>query len=554
MTWKQEKLRVIPLGGLQEIGKNITVFEYGEDIVVVDCGIMFPEDEMLGIDIVIPDFSYLIDNMHKIKGIVLTHGHEDHIGAVPYLLKQINVPVFGTALTLGLLEYKLEQHKMMDTVSLNVLKAGDRIELGVFEIEFINSNHSIADAVALAIKTPVGIILHTSDFKIDYTPIAGKTMDLQRIAELGEEGIRLLLADSTNVEREGFTISEMKVGESFEAIFSKAKGRIIVATFASNVHRVQQVINAAIKFNKKIIVFGRSMHNVMRKSMELGYLKVPAGTLIQPEEMDRYKANRLVFVATGSQGEPMSALRRMAMDTHRKAEIRKGDLVIISASAIPGNEKPINKLINGLLKKGAEVIYESIEEIHSSGHACKEELKLIHNLARPDYFMPVHGEFRHLKRHGDLAKDIGMKEKNIFIMENGMVLEIDEKKAVLEETVQSGYLLVDGLGVGDVGNIVLRDRKHLSQDGLVTVVVTIEKATGEIIAGPDIITRGFVYVKESEKLIESIKVKTYDVLSKHNLRSLDVNAMKYILRKELREYLYKKLKRNPMILPVIMEI
>ena len=551
---KKKKLRVIPLGGIQEIGKNITVFEYGEDIVVVDCGIMFPEDDMLGIDLVIPDFTYLTDNIHKVRGIVLTHGHEDHIGAVPYLLKEISTPVFGSALTLGLLEYKLESHNLLKSTSLNVIEAGDSIKLGCFEIEFINSNHSIADSMALAIRTPVGIVIHTSDFKIDYTPIDGKPMNLQRIAELGEEGVRLLLADSTNVEKEGFTISERVVGESFEAIFSKAKGRIIVATFASNVHRVQQVVNAAIKFDKKIIAFGRSMHNVMRKSMELGYLKVPEGTLINPEDMDKFKPGQLVFVATGSQGEPMSALQRMAMDTHRMAEIQPGDLVVISASAIPGNEKPINKLINGLLKKGAEVIYESLSEIHSSGHACQEELKLVHNLTRPDYFMPVHGEFRHLKRHGDLACSIGMKEKNIFVMEKGQVLEISDKHATIKGEVPNGYLMVDGLGVGDIGSVVLRDRKHLSQDGLITVVVTVEKASGEIIAGPDVITRGFVYVKESGELINDIKDRTFSALSEHDLTSLDFNAMKNIIRRELREFLYKKTKRRPMILPIITEL
>ncbi len=551
---KKKKLRVIPLGGIEEIGKNITVFEYGEDIVVVDCGIMFPEDDMLGIDLVIPDFTYLTDNIHKVRGLILTHGHEDHIGAVPYLLKEISTPVFGSALTLGLLEYKLESHNSLESTSLNVIEAGDSIRLGCFEIEFINSNHSIADSMALAIRTPVGIVIHTSDFKIDYTPIDGRPMNLQRIAELGEEGVRLLLADSTNVEKEGFTISERVVGESFEAIFSKAKGRIIVATFASNVHRVQQVVNAAIKFNKKIIAFGRSMHNVMRKSMELGYLKVPEGTLINPEDMEKYKPSQLVFVATGSQGEPMSALQRMAMDTHKRAEIQPGDLVVISASAIPGNEKPINKLINGLLKKGAEVIYESISEIHSSGHACQEELKLVHNLVRPDYFMPVHGEFRHLKRHGDLACSIGMKEKNIFIMEKGQVLEITDKHAAINGEVPNGYLMVDGLGVGDIGSVVLRDRRHLSQDGLLTVVVTVEKASGEIIAGPDVITRGFVYVKESEELINDIKDRTFSALSEHDLTSLDFNAMKNIIRRELREFLYKKTKRRPMILPIITEL
>lgn len=551
---EKKKLKVIPLGGIQEIGKNITVFEYGGDIVVVDCGIIFPEDEMLGIDLVIPDFTYLVENADKIRGIVLTHGHEDHIGAVPYLLKEINIPVYGTALTLGLLEYKLEEHAILGKVSLNVVKAGDNISLGSFTIEFINSNHSIADSVALAIGTPVGTVLHTSDFKIDYTPVGGEPMDLQRIAEIGEEGVRLLLADSTNVEKEGFTISEKVVGESFEAIFSKARGRIIVATFASNVHRVQQVVNAASKFDRKIVVFGRSMTNVMKKSMELGYLDVKEDMLIQPEQMDKFNADKLVFIATGSQGEPMSALRRMSNDSHRSAEIRKGDLVIISASAIPGNEKPVNRLINDLLKRGAEVIYEAISDIHSSGHACKEELKLLHSLVKPDLFMPVHGEYRNLKRHADLAVSIGMDMKDIFIMENGKVLEIDENTALVEQSVRSGHLLVDGLGVGDVGRIVLRDRKHLSQDGLIIVVLTVEKATGEIIAGPDIITRGFVYVKESEQLINIIRDSIAGELGQYDLASLGYNSIKNIIRRKLRELLYRETKRNPMILPVIMEI
>ena len=550
----KRSLRVIPLGGIQEIGKNITVFEYDGDMIVVDCGIIFPEDEMLGIDVVIPDFSYITDNMEKLRGLVLTHGHEDHIGAVPYLLKEVNVPVFGTAMTLGLLEYKLQEHGLLDISELNVVEAGDAVGLGCFTVEFINSNHSIADSAALAIKTPVGTVIHTSDFKIDYTPIAGKPMNLQRIAELGEEGVRLLLADSTNVEQEGFTISERVVGESFERIFSKAEGRIIVATFASNVHRVQQIVNAAIKFNKKIIVFGRSMHNVMKKSTELGYLQIPPGTIVDPEDMDSYKPGELVFIATGSQGEPMSALSRMAMDTHRNAEIKKGDLVIISASAIPGNEKPINQLINGLLKRGAEVIYESISEIHSSGHACREELKLIHNLVSPEYFMPVHGEYRHLKRHSDLAASIGMKEENIFIMENGRVLEVSRKGARINGSVQSGYLMVDGLGIGDVGNIVLRDRKHLSQDGLITVVLTIEKATGEILAGPDVSTRGFVYEKESGGLIGDIKNYIYERLAEKDLEAMNSHEIKTFLKKNLRDYLYRKTGRNPMILPIVMEI
>ncbi|MBN1623506.1 MAG: ribonuclease J [Clostridia bacterium] len=550
----KKTLKVIPLGGIQEIGKNITVFEYDGDMIVVDCGIIFPEDEMLGIDVVIPDFSYIVENMEKLRGLVLTHGHEDHIGAVPYLLKEVNVPVFGTAMTLGLLEYKLQEHRLIDSVELNVVETGDSVGLGCFSVEFINSNHSIADSAALAIITPVGTIIHTSDFKIDYTPIAGKTMNLQRIAELGENGVRLLLADSTNVEHDGFTISERVVGESFERIFAKAKGRIIVATFASNVHRVQQIVNAAIKFNKKIIVFGRSMHNVMKKSTELGYLTIPPGTIIDPDDMDDYKPEELVFIATGSQGEPMSALSRMAMDTHRKAEIQKGDLVIISASAIPGNEKPINQLINGLLKRGADVVYESISEIHSSGHACREELKLIHNLVSPEFFMPVHGEFRHLKRHADLAVSMGMKEENIFIMENGKILEINTHGARIRGSVASGYLMVDGLGIGDVGNIVLRDRKHLSQDGLITVVLTLEIATGEILAGPDVTTRGFVYEKESSELISEIKNHIFDRLMEKDLESMGISSIKAYIKKSLRDYLYRKTGRNPMIIPIVMEI
>lgn len=549
-----KKLKVIPLGGVQEIGKNITVFEYGDDMIAVDCGIIFPEDEMLGIDLVIPDFTYIVENADKMKAVVLTHGHEDHIGAVPYLLKEINVPVFGTALTLGLLEYKLEEHGLIGSVRLNVVKAGEKVELGPFNIEFINTNHSIADSVALAIRTPVGTVLHTSDFKIDYTPVGSRPMNLQRIAEIGEEGVRLLLADSTNVEKEGFTISEKVVGESFESIFSKAKGRIIVATFASNVHRVQQVVNAAAKFDRKIVVFGRSMNNVMKKSMELGYLDVKDGMLIQPDEMDRYSPDKLVFVATGSQGEPMSALRRMSNDSHRNAEIRKGDLVIISASAIPGNEKAVNRLINDLLKRGADVIYEAISDIHSSGHACREELKLIHSLVKPELFMPVHGEYRNLKRHADLAVEVGMRRDDTFIMENGDVLEIDGKTARVAGKVRSGHLLVDGLGVGDVGRIVLRDRKHLSMDGLIIAVVTIEKSTGEIIAGPDIVSRGFIYVKESENLIKRIRDNVLDELMQYDLSSIDHNSINRIIRRRLKDLLYKETKRNPMILPVIMEI
>lgn len=555
MAKNKKKLKVIPLGGLQEIGKNITVFEYEDDIIVVDCGLAFPEDDMLGIDMVIPDISYLLKNKEKVRGIVLTHGHEDHIGALPYVLKQINVPVYGTRLTLGLVEYKLSEHAMLDKTKLINVTQGQKINLGCFEIEFIRSNHSIADTVALAINTPVGLVVHTSDFKIDYTPIEGEPIDLARFAELGNKGVLLLMADSTNVEREGYTMSERTVGETFEEIFMDAKGRILVATFASNVHRIQQIINAAVKFNRKVAICGRSMVNVVNVALNLGYLTVPEGVIIDVDNITRYNPENIVIITTGSQGEPMSALSRMAASDHKKIDIMPGDLVIISATPIPGNEKFVFKVINELFKKGAEVIYESLADIHVSGHACQEELKLIHKLVKPKYFLPVHGEYRHLKQHANLAHKLGMPMENIFISEIGRVLELTSDSAKINGSVNAGRVLVDGLGVGDVGNIVLRDRKHLSQDGLIVVVVTTERESGNIIAGPDIISRGFVYVRESENLMEEVREIAKEVLLNfEEKKKNDWTAKKGLLKDSLKDFLYEKTKRRPMILPIIMEI
>lgn len=555
MAKNKKKLKVIPLGGLQEIGKNITVFEYGEDIIVVDCGLAFPEDEMLGIDLVIPDITYLAKNREKIRGIVLTHGHEDHIGALPYVLKEINVPVYGTKLTLGLLQYKLEEHGIANNVSLERVQPGDTIELGCFKVEFIRSTHSIADSVALAIHTPIGVVVHTSDFKIDYTPIESQPMDLARLAELGKKGVLLLMSDSTNVEREGYTMSERTVGDTFEEWFNKAKKRILVATFASNVHRIQQAINAAVKYERKVAVCGRSMINVCNAAMDLGYLQVPEGVLIDIDQIGRYNPDKLVIITTGSQGEPMSALSRIAASEHKKVEIEPGDMVIISATPIPGNEKLISRVINELFKKGAEVIYEALADIHVSGHACQEELKLIQALVKPKFFMPVHGEYRHLKQHANLANDLGTPMENIFVMEIGKVLELSSDSAKINGTVTAGRVLVDGLGVGDVGNIVLRDRKHLSQDGLIVVVITIEGDTGNVVAGPDIISRGFVYVRENEDLMDQVRDITRLALQKcEEKKKSDWSSKKNIIKETLRDYLYEKTKRKPMILPIIMEV
>lgn len=555
MSKNKKKLKVIPLGGLQEIGKNITVFEYGDDIVVVDCGIAFPEDEMLGIDLVIPDITYLSKNKDKIRGIVITHGHEDHIGALPYVLKELNVPVYGTKLTLGLIEYKLEEHGMLDSVDMRIVQSGQTIELGSFKVELIRSTHSIADSVALAIHTPIGVVVHTSDFKIDYTPIEGEPMDLARLAELGKRGVLLLMSDSTNVEREGYTMSERTVGEAFEELFMNSKNRILVATFASNVHRVQQVINAAVKFNRKVAICGRSMVNVVKAAITLGYLNIPEGVLVDIDHIDRYPHENIVIITTGSQGEPMSALSRMAASEHKKVEIVPGDMVIISANPIPGNEKFVSRVVNELFKKGADVIYEALADIHVSGHACQEELKLIYSLVKPKFFMPVHGEYRHLQQHANLVHKLGMPMEKIFLMETGKVLELTNDSAKINGTVQSGIILVDGLGVGDVGNVVLRDRRHLSQDGLIIVVITIEGDTGNVVAGPDIISRGFVYVRESEDLMEQVRDVTKLALQKgEEKKKNDWSVRKNLIKDSLRDFLYEKTKRKPMILPIIMEI
>jgi ribonuclease J len=551
---KNSKLKIIPLGGLNEVGKNMTVFEYGDDIIVIDSGMSFPEDEMLGIDVVIPDITYLIKNRDKVKAIVLTHGHEDHIGALPYVLNKINVPLYGTKLTLGLVENKLKEHKL-GNIKMNVVKPKDVIKLGLFSVEFIKASHSIPDAVSLAIDTPIGKVVHTGDFKIDYTPIDGDIMDLHRFAELGKEGVVALLADSTNVERPGYTMSERTVGEAFENIFRNASNRIIVATFASNVHRVQQIFNAAYSFNRKVAVSGRSMVNVVNVAMDLGYLNIPSGILIDLKDLNSYPDNEVVVITTGSQGEPMAALSRMAASEHRKMEIIPGDMVILSSSPIPGNEKTVSKVINLLFEKGANVIYESLADVHVSGHACQEELKLIHSLVKPKFFIPVHGEHRHLRQHAKLAESLGMSKENIFIADNGKVIELSPNQARIAGSVVSGNILVDGLGVGDVGNIVLRDRKHLSEDGLMVVVVTISKEDGRVIAGPDIISRGFVYVRESEDLIEGAKSVVGQGLQKCEENSIkEWSTLKSVIRDALKDYLYQKTKRRPMILPIIMEV
>lgn len=554
MGRKPNKLKLIPLGGLGEIGKNITVLEYKNDIILIDCGMTFPEDEMLGIDIVIPDISYLFKNKNKIRGIVLTHGHEDHIGALPYVLKRLNIPIYGTKLTLGLIEAKFKEHKLND-VSLNVVKHKDVIELGCFKVEFIKTGHSIPDASALAITTPVGVIVHTGDFKIDYTPISGDVIDLNRFAELGDKGVMLLMADSTNAEKPGYTMSERTVGNTFRDIFISHKGRILVATFASNIHRIQQIINAAEENDRKVILSGRSMLNNIDVALELGYIDIKEGTLIDIKEMNKYPKNKITLITTGSQGEPMSALTRISASEHRRIELQEDDLVIISATPIPGNEKTVSKVINNLVKKGTKVIYESLADVHVSGHACQEELKLIHNLVKAKYFMPVHGEYKHLKKHAEIAESLGMPNENIFILNNGNVLEFTKDKANLAGNVPSGNILVDGLGIGDVGNIVLRDRKHLSEDGLIVVVVTMSKKEGVVVSGPDIISRGFVYVRESEDLMEEIRDRVKEVLLDCEKRKItDWATLKSNIRDSLRNHLYGKIKRNPMILPIIMEV
>ncbi|WP_346939057.1 ribonuclease J [uncultured Clostridium sp.] len=555
MKKEKEKIKIIPLGGLNEIGKNLTAIEYKNDIVVIDCGLKFPDDEMLGIDVVIPDVTYLVKNADRVTGIFLTHAHEDHIGALPYVLKQINVPVYGTKLTLGIVESKLKEHALLGVVDLREVKPKDILKLTSVSVEFIKTNHSIADSVAIAIHTPLGVVLHTGDFKIDFTPIDGKVTDLTRFAELGKKGVTVLLADSTNVERPGYTMSESIVGESFEKIFHGVKGRVIVATFASNIHRVQQIITAAKKYNRKVALSGRSMENIIAVAIDLGYITIEEDALIGIDSIGKYRDDEIVMITTGSQGEPMAALSRMAASEHKKVNIQKGDLVILSASPIPGNEKLVSKVINQLFKQGAEVVYESLAEVHVSGHACQEELKLMQSLVKPRFFIPVHGEYRHLKQHGELAVKLGLPEKNVYIGENGDLIEVSRTSIRKAGTVASGQVFVDGLGVGDVGNIVLRDRKHLSQDGILTVVVTMGKGTGSVIAGPDIISRGFVYVRESEDLMDKAREVVKEALAHCEEKHItEWPTIKATIREALREYLYEKTKRRPMILPIIMEV
>lgn len=553
-TKKRNKLKIIPLGGMEEIGKNMTVFEYGENIIVVDCGLAFPEDEMLGIDLVIPDVTYLEKNIEKVHGILVTHGHEDHIGAIPYVLKRINVPVYGTELTIGLIENKLAEHEMTESVDLRKIKAGQTIKLGPFSIEFIHTNHSIADSVAMAITTPVGTVFHTGDFKIDQTPIEGKPIDLTRIAEIGKKGVLLLISDSTNVERPGYTMSERTVGDTFDNIFKGAKGRIIVASFASNIHRVQQIINSAVKYNRKVALVGRSMLNVVNTATKLGYLTIPEGTMIDIDRIKNLNPEQVVIITTGSQGEPMSALARIAASTHKKVMIKEGDLVIISANPIPGNEKLVYKVIDDLFKQGADVIYDTLAETHVSGHAKQEELKLMISLVKPKFFMPGHGEYRMLKKHAKLAMSLGMDEKNIFIMENGKVLELTAKTANINGSVTSGSILVDGLGVGDVGDVVLRDRKILSEDGLMMVIAPMDKK-GNLLAGIEVMSRGFVYMKESEALIEEVRNIARDIILKNaGKKNGNYSNLKNAIKDELSNFLYRKTMRKPMIIPVIVEI
>ena len=547
------KLKIIPLGGLEQIGMNITAFEYEDSIIVVDCGLAFPEDDMLGIDLVIPDITYLKNNADRVKGFVITHGHEDHIGALPYVLKQLNVPVYGTKLTIGLIDNKLEEHNLTRSVKRKVIRHGQSINLGAFRIEFIKTNHSIADASALAIFSPAGIVIHTGDFKVDYTPVFGDAIDLQRFGELGKKGVLALMCDSTNAERPGFTMSERTVGKTFDNIFAEHKNtRIIIATFASNVDRVQQIINSAYKYGRKVVIEGRSMVNVITTAAELGYLDIPENTLIDIETMKNYPDEQMVLVTTGSQGESMAALSRMAANMHRKVQVKSGDTVILSSKPIPGNEKAVSKIINELTMMGANVIFQ---DVHVSGHACQEEIKLIYSLVHPKYAIPVHGEYRHMKAQADIAAALGIPKDNIFILHSGDVLELDEKKAEISGHVPCGSILVDGLGVGDVGNIVLRDRQHLAEDGILIVVLTLERFSNQLLSGPDIVSRGFVYVRESEGLMEEarhvVEDAITDCMDKH---VSDWGKIKNVIKDSLSDFLWKRTKRSPMILPIIMEV
>ncbi|MBQ7943604.1 MAG: ribonuclease J [Lachnospiraceae bacterium] len=547
------KLKIIPLGGLELIGMNITAFEYEDSIIVVDCGLSFPEDDMLGIDLVIPDITYLKNNIDKVKGFVITHGHEDHIGALPYVLKEMNVPIYATKLTMGIIENKLKEHNLIHNVRRKVVKFGQNINLGCFRIEFIKTNHSIVDAAALAIYSPVGIVVHTGDFKVDYTPVYGDAIDLQRFAELGKKGVLALMCDSTNAERPGFTPSERTLGNVFDNIFEEhKKTRIIIATFASNVDRVQQIINTANKFGRKVVVEGRSMVNIIETASNLNRINIPENTLIDIEQLKNYPREKTVIITTGSQGESMAALSRMASGMHKKVSIGKGDTVIFSSSPIPGNEKAVTKVINELSKKGADVIFQ---DTHVSGHACQEEIKLIYTLTKPKYAIPVHGEYKHLKAQAKIAMDLGIDKDNVFILSSGDVLELDDDAATVAGKVPVGTVLVDGLGVGDVGNVVLRDRQHLAEDGILIVVMSLEGVTGELLAGPDIVSRGFVYVKESDELMdEARKVLEKAVLNCLNKNITDWGKIKTSIKETLSEFVWKKTKRRPMILPIIMEI
>ena len=551
----EKRLRIIPLGGLGEIGKNMTVFEYGDDIIVVDIGSIFPKDDMPGVDLVIPDVTYLTKNAARIRAFLITHGHEDHIGASPYILRNLPAPVYGTRLTLALIEHKLKEHRI-NNIQLNVIDAGDSIRVSEhFEVEFLKASHSIAGAVMMAIKTPVGTIIHTGDFKVDFTPIDDKVMDLGRLAELGRQGVLLLLADSTNVERAGYTMSERTVGETFMSLFGKADGRIIIAMFASNVHRIQQVVDSAIRYNRKLCLIGRSMINVSKIAIQLGELKIPEGRLISPDDLDRYADNEIVVLTTGSQGEPMSGLTRMAFAEHKKLDVKATDTVILSATAIPGNEKSVSRVINQLVRTGANVIYDSIIEVHVSGHACQEELKLIHTLANPKFFVPVHGEYRHLHHHAKLARSLGMPEGNVRIADTGDIIEVSANRLNITGTVPSGEVLIDGLGIGDVGAVVLRDRKHLSQDGLVVVIVAVDGDSGMLVSGPDIISRGFVYMREADALMDGTRLSARTVLEKFGrIDPSDWNRVKGDVREAVQRYIYEQIKRSPMILPVIVEV
>ena len=547
------KLRIIPLGGLEQIGMNITAFEYEDSIVVVDCGLAFPEDDMLGIDLVIPDVTYLKDNISKVKGFVITHGHEDHIGALPYVLKEINIPIYTTKLTMGIIENKLKEHNLLRGTKRKVVRHGQSINLGKFRIEFIKTNHSIQDASALAIYSPAGIVVHTGDFKVDYTPVFGDAIDLQRFAEIGKKGVLALMSDSTNAERPGFTQSERTVGATFDRLFAEhSNTRIIVATFASNVDRVQQIINTSYKYGRKVVVEGRSMVNIISVASELGYLNVPENTLIETDQLKNYPREKTTIITTGSQGESMAALSRMAADIHKKISIMPGDTIILSSNPIPGNEKAVSNIINELSEKGANVIFQ---DTHVSGHACQEELKLIYSLVKPKYAIPVHGEYRHLKANAGIAKSLGIPKDNIFILKSGDVLALDDESAEVVDKVHTGEILVDGLGVGDVGNIVLRDRQHLAEDGILIVVLTLEKRTNQLLAGPDIVSRGFVYVRESESLMEEARKVVTEAVEKCLMsRHADWSKIKLVIRDTMNDFIWKRTKRKPMILPIIMDV